>query len=644
MNRDKLGEILLSRGIITQAQLSDALELQKLSNSRLGDIIIAKGFTTYLQLYSALAEHYNLPFIDLLQNPPDENLLLIKDMENYLNYRAVPWRRDGDKIIIALAEYSSKTKDWIAKKHGGNVEFVITSPLDIRRGVEQVFGVMLEEKSRLALWWKNPEMSARQTISPKTASFLYISLFIVIAICLLFPFDFIVFFTSFCSICYLATMFIKFLIFVEGTRGKTPANWEDLIKQLDEKTLPIYTILIPMYKEVESVPNVLKAMKELDYPAEKLDIKLILEMEDEKTYQAALAIDFWHNFEIIRVPESELRTKPKACNYAMRFANGEYIVVFDADDQPESTQLKKAIITFRSRPKNVACLQARLNYYKADYNYLTTFFALEYSALFDVTMLGLQRLSIPLPLGGTSNHFSLANLRSLGEWDPFNVTEDADLGVRIAALGMRTEMLDSITMEEAPCQIPAWIRQRSRWIKGYMQTWLVQMRSPIRLYKTIGARSFFGFQFFIGFSSFTFLTVPIIWLFAFASWLLPADISIAIAPDWLITLTFVNFIFYFTTQWLMTFYCLIFHMPITAKNLSAAVFYPFYLFLHSIASYKALTQLIVKPHYWEKTTHGALQQKKSINRLTQALEMGYKLRLFNIKDVPHESSKFAEIS
>src|SRR5262249_18996924 len=154
------------------------------------------------------------------------------------------------------------------------------------------------------------------------------------------------------------------------------------------------------------------------------------------------------------------------------------------------------------------CLQARLNYYNAGTNLLTRFFALEYSILFQVMLYGLEKLGIPIPLGGTSNHIALDRLRSLGEWDPFNVTEDADLGTRLASRGLRTAMIDSYTMEEAPIKIRAWINQRSRWIKGYMQTWLVHMRKPKKLYQTLGWRSFIGFQCFIGLSTFTFLSAP----------------------------------------------------------------------------------------------------------------------------------------
>ena len=402
-------------------------------------------------------------------------------------------------------------------------------------------------------------------------------------------------------------MLVKTLIFSNSIHKEAIVDWEKELKKIDEKELPIYTILVPMFRETESVRKLLKHLNDFDYPAEKLDIKLILEEDDEETFAAAMTQKPSHNFEIIRIPKGQLRTKPKALNYAMCFARGEYVTVFDADDEPEKTQLKKVIITFRIRPKNVACLQARLGYYNADDTWLTRFFSLEYKLLFDFLLHGLQSLNMPLPLGGTSNHISIAHLRELGEWDPFNVTEDADLGIRLAALGLHTEMLDSYTMEEATEAMPAWLRQRSRWIKGYMQTWLVHIRSPIKLYKTIGARGFWGFQFFIGFASLSFLTAPIIWLLALFWWIFPEKF---LFPEWLIFLSIANLLINFLSHWFMMFFCLRVQKKINYKMLLAAIFYPLYLLLHSVASYIALRQLIEKPHFWEKTMHGASKIKK----------------------------------
>lgn len=601
---DSLGQILRARDIISKEQLAYVLALQKSSHSRLGDIIIAEGISSCLEIYSALAEHHGLEFINLLQYPPDETLLAESDIENYIRLRAVPWQLNGGNIIIAVTEYSQATKIWIESRFGANAELVITSPVDIRRTIERVFGEFMEVESTLRLWQEQPEASARSAISSSAKRILYISAVLLLAIIIIFPLKSGLIFIAFCSIFYFISMIIKPLIFIAGCRKRAAPNWAGLLAELDNSSLPVYTILVPMYKEVKSLPKLISAIESLDYPPEKMDIKLVMEADDFETIEAAIALKPRNNFEIIQVPAGKVRTKPKACNYALGFARGEYVTVFDADDIPDKLQLKKAIAMFRTQPDDIICLQARLNYYNIDKHWLPCFFSLEYNILFDVMLHGLERLHIPLPLGGTSNHISLAHLHRLGRWDAYNVTEDADLGVRLAARGFRTAMLDSCTMEEAPIEIWAWIRQRSRWIKGYMQTWLVHMRSPRTLYRSLGMRSFWGFQFFIGFPSLTFLTAPILWTFALLWGLLPGEMLQDWLPGWLIWLTLVNLLLNFSIHWLMVVYCISLRKKSSAKYKIAALFYPFYLLLHSLASYRALYQLITKPHLWEKTEHG----------------------------------------
>src|SRR5664279_140422 len=256
----------------------------------------------------------------------------------------------------------------------------------------------------------------------------------------------------------------------------------------------------------------------MDYPRSKLDIKLVLEADDAQTIEAAKALALEATFEIIRVPHSLPKTKPKACNYAIQMARGEYLTIYDAEDKPEPDQLKKAIVAFRKGGANTACVQARLNYFNAEENWLTRMFTLEYSLWFDMFLPALDRLSVPIPLGGTSNHFDLAKLRRVGAWDPFNVTEDADLGLRFAAMGYRVGIVNSVTYEEANSHLGNWIRQRSRWVKGYMQTWLVNMRDPIGLVRRVGVKGFLSLQFFVGGGilsglAYPFMLIPFLLLF-----------------------------------------------------------------------------------------------------------------------------------
>ena len=210
------------------------------------------------------------------------------------------------------------------------------------------------------------------------------------------------------------------------------------------------------------------------------------------------------------VPDSQPKTKPKACNYGLQLATGAFCVIFDAEDRPDPDQLKKAVIAFSQVANNVVCVQAKLNHFNQDQNMLTAWFANEYSMHFELILPAMGAAESPIPLGGTSNHFITSKLRELGAWDPFNVTEDADLGIRLHREGYRTAMIDSTTLEEANSQVPNWIRQRSRWNKGYIQTWLVHMRHPFALLSQTGFRGFMSFNLTMG-SAFVLLLNPIFW-------------------------------------------------------------------------------------------------------------------------------------
>ena len=231
------------------------------------------------------------------------------------------------------------------------------------------------------------------------------------------------------------------------------------------------------------VPQFVQAMQALDYPIAKLQILFLTEEDDAETREAIAAMSLPPHFSIITVPAGQPRTKPRACNYGLLQATGDYVVIYDAEDMPDPLQLKKAVLTFANHGADLACVQAKLNYYNARQNLLTRWFTVEYSLWFGLTLLGMQQSGLPLPLGGTSNHFRREVLCRVGAWDPFNVTEDCDLGLRLAAFQLKTVVLDSITYEEANSQVKNWIRQRSRWIKGYLQTYLVHMRQPLRYFR-----------------------------------------------------------------------------------------------------------------------------------------------------------------
>jgi cellulose synthase/poly-beta-1,6-N-acetylglucosamine synthase-like glycosyltransferase len=255
---------------------------------------------------------------------------------------------------------------------------------------------------------------------------------------------------------------------------------------LPDAELPIYTIIIALYREEAIVGHLLAALERLDYPRAKLDAKIVVEADDVQTIAALRAVRTRFRFEIIVAPPGAPRTKPRALNVALSFAHGALTCVFDAEDEPEPLQLRRSAEIFAKAAPDIGCLQARLvvdNY--AD-NWLTRLYAIDYATLFEVIDPGFANLKLPVPLGGSSNHFRTEALRKVGGWDAWNVTEDADLGLRLARFGYKVATFDSETLEEVPAAIPAFLRQRTRWLKGWMQTMFVNVRNPRRLIRELG--------------------------------------------------------------------------------------------------------------------------------------------------------------
>ncbi len=402
---------------------------------------------------------------------------------------------------------------------------------------------------------------------------------------------------------YIVHSFYKLVLITMSARSAREIVVSDeAVAALDEAGLPVYTILVPLYHETESLAKLVKALEALDYPAEKLDIKLLLEADDELTVQFADSLDLPPQFEKVVVPHSMPKTKPKACNLGLARARGEYLVIYDAEDRPEPDQLKKAVIGFSRVADEVICLQAKLNFYNRNQNILTKWFATEYSTWFDLYLPGLGEIGSPIPLGGTSNHFRTKVLEELCGWDPYNVTEDCDLGIRLFRRGYRTVMLDSTTWEEACSHLGYWLRQRSRWIKGYVQTYLVHMRRPLRLLRNLGPVNWVNFQFVIGGNVLPFLLNPIYWALAALWFATRIEALSAIFPTVIFVMgalcLFVgNFSFIYIGMmgaYKRRYYGLVKY---------ALIVLPYWV-LMSVAAWKGVLQLITRPHFWEKTKHG----------------------------------------
>src|SRR6266536_1818371 len=408
------------------------------------------------------------------------------------------------------------------------------------------------------------------------------------------------------TLLYLGSLLLDFWLIMRALSQSTEEQVDDAtVYALADANWPRYTILCPLYRETEVVPQFVKAMQALDYPADKLQILFLTEEDDVETRKAIAAMHLPQHFSIVTVPAGQPRTKPRACNFGLLQATGDYVVIYDAEDVPDPLQLKKAVLTFANHDSDLACVQAKLNYYNTKQNLLTRWFTVEYSLWFDLMLPGMQQTKLPLPLGGTSNHFRMEMLRRVGAWDPFNVTEDCDLGLRLARSGLKTIVLDSTTYEEANSQVKNWIRQRSRWIKGYMLTYLVYMRQPLRYLRQGRLREFLSLQLVIGGKTAVLFVNPLMWaLLAIYILFRPivGDVYQALFPAPVFYMGTLCLIF---GNFLYTYSYLVCCMKRRQYSLIKwALFIPIYWVMMSIAASLALFQLIFKPHYWEKTKHG----------------------------------------
>ncbi len=404
----------------------------------------------------------------------------------------------------------------------------------------------------------------------------------------------------FSTLAFLPIVLLRLVILVLGL---WPMPSRASTKRIPDADLPVYSILVPMFRESSVLRQLVESIAALDYPPAKLDVLLVLESVDTETLQAARALELPGFMRVIVVPDSQPRTKPKALNYALQFARGTFVVVFDAEDMPEPDQLRRALATFQASPAETACLQGRLSIHNTDDGWLVRQFALEYGVLFDVILPGLARLNLPVPLGGTSNHFPRAILDRWTGWDPFNVTEDADLGIRLRRTGSRIGMVDSTTWEEAPSRFRIWLTQRTRWLKGWMQTYLVHTRLPGQLYRDLGIFALIGFHLYSGGVLLSALVFPIFCaMVGFELWngglLMPSQ-SVTDDAIWAIAIFNIAAAYFGTVIATM-----IAAIRQGKASLALGAFaMPLYWLLISLAAYRALYQLMTAPHRWEKTEH-----------------------------------------
>ncbi|WP_082471824.1 glycosyltransferase family 2 protein [Rhizobium sp. Leaf321] len=551
--------------------------------------------------YGAIARLLRLPFVSSL----DPALVVILPSTDAQLTRPtmvrIAHRNKAQEIaIVPEAARLSQIAATLATLPLVGRDLVITTPSAIRESVWKADAARRIRETTNTLFEQRPLLSARVVLAGHQG--FYGGSFLTTLACLLLiaPIDTLLALHIVLSLTYFSTLCLRLSAMIRQTLVAP----ERVPVAPPFGLLPRYTILVALYREEDMAEQLVASLKRLDWPASLLDIKFVCEIDDRQTIEALKALEPGPQFEIVEVPAYGPRTKPKALTYALKGARGEFTAIYDAEDRPHPLQLREAYRRFRAAPSELACLQAPLIITNARESWLSALFSLEYAALFRGLLPMLGRMNMPLPLGGTSNHFRTSALIAAGGWDPYNVTEDADLGMRLYRLGFTADVMRHQTLEDAPLSIKVWTSQRSRWFKGWLQTWLVLMRDPARLIGEIGIKPFCVIQLLVGGMLLSSLLHPLILVFlgvGFSAMLRAPIDTLPLEVVGLFAIDFTNIL----GSYLIFLGLGIGSMTDHEKRLVGRrwVAVPLYWMMTSFAAWKALRELRTKPFHWSKTPH-----------------------------------------
>ncbi len=608
--RPQLGAILVAQGALSAEDLAEAIDLQHREEARFGDILLARGMVTEADLYRGLAQQYRCVVADLAAEPPDTRLIDALGAEVCIRRGIVPWKRVGGATVVICsrpAEFPDFAR-WLPESFGP-VRLAVAPERDIQ-------SALIGARHRALAGRAETRVAAAEScrswqIGP-TWRFGAAVLASITALTLLAPVLSFALLTAWAALTLTVNTGLKVgaaVLYHRDRRARAAQAPAAQAPAADVLRLPTVSILVPLYREREIAGRLVRRLAQIDYPRELLDICLIVEADDTMTRAALAGADLPHWMRQVTVPQGAVRTKPRALNFALDFCRGSIIGVYDAEDAPEPSQIHKVVRRFAERGLSLACLQGVLDFYNPRENWLARAFAIEYAAWFRITLPGLEKMGFAVPLGGTTLFFRRAALEELGGWDAHNVTEDADLGIRLARHGYRTELIDTVTKEEANCRPWPWVKQRSRWIKGYAMTWGVHMRDPRRLLVELGPRKFLGVQFlFLGTLS-QFLLAPLLWSFWLLAFGLPHPLQGVLPPAAFWTLGGI-----FALSELLT---IVVGMMAVADDEhrflmkwvpTLHVYWP----LASVAAIKGVIEIATDPFYWDKTSHGHLHRDHDI--------------------------------
>ena len=603
-----VGRQLVNAGLISQSALLEALAAQHRIDAPLGEILVAEGHVARGDVLDALAVQFDADRVDLSVDPPSPLMKTALPADICQAFGVLPWRWIGTTLLVATnrPDRFPALCDALSRRLSNGAPDILPVIADQDLITAQIGALHGTELAHRAVT-KLPDVVSCRTWSPRAAigvpALVSISI-ALLALTLMFP-------------AYVATALIgwgvltlamnttlKALALAAQMTHRVPAQPEPLRPTLRGR-LPRVSVMVPLFREERIAEALIARLSKLTYPKALLEVVLVLEAKDSVTRATLARTDLPRWMRVVEVPDDgTITTKPRALNYALDFCKGDIIGVWDAEDAPEHDQVEKVVAHFAQAGPRVACVQGILDYYNSRHNWIARCFSIEYAGWWRLVLPGVARLGLVLPLGGTTLFFRRSILEELGGWDAHNVTEDADLGIRLARAGYTTELIPTATFEEANCRAWPWVKHRSRWLKGYLITYCVHMRSPRALLRDLGLKRFLGIQAMFLATVAQFATLPLLWTFWLPAMGLPhpAVSTLGAAIIWPLA------VFFIATELLNLFLGMLAVSDRDHRHLVPWVLtLPLYFPLGALASYKALYELATDPFYWDKTQHGHAQ-------------------------------------
>ncbi|MFG6582435.1 glycosyltransferase family 2 protein [Sulfitobacter sp. 1A12779] len=600
--RMRLGQHLIAAGVIGPRDLLHGLDLQRRIDAPLGEVLATEGLVAPDDIVKALARQYGAQPVDLTRSPCDQRLAARIPARLCLQFGAVPWLELGDRLFVASgrpAEFPHLCN--ALGERGKTLVLVVADPREVRSQIGRLYAAELSEHAvtRVADAESCRNWGVRSWKRRFALRGILLSLF---ALLVLFPSAVLTLALLCGALTLLLTSGLKAAaLWASLTRPKPPRSPPNAA-EIKGFRLPRVSVLVPLLHEEEIAQALIARLSRLTYPKSLLEVVLVLEASDKLTRETIARTPLPPWISVIEVPDAgALKTKPRALNYALDFCRGSIIGVWDAEDAPEPDQIEQIVTRFHNAPENTACLQGVLDFYNSRGNWMARCFSIEYATWWRVILPGVARLGLVVPLGGTTLFFRRDILERIGAWDAHNVTEDADLGLRLARRGYVTELMRTTTYEEANCRPWPWVRQRSRWLKGYLITWAVHMQSPRALLKDLGPLRFIGVQAIFLATVSQFALAPLLW----SLWLSFFGLYHPVT-DWLAPAVLTAIFALFILSELLNFCAATIAVSNRGQRhlLPWVITCPLYFALGALAAAKALFELYRSPHFWDKTAHG----------------------------------------